>query len=67
MAEQQLDRCRWLLDDSASAALEATIAEVAARFAGRPAGFAHGDFCPVNVLLGPTPGAWTADDRDSND
>jgi aminoglycoside phosphotransferase (APT) family kinase protein len=50
-AQQQLDRCRPLLDDPACAALEATIAEVAARFAGRPAGFAHGDFCPVNVLV----------------
>jgi aminoglycoside phosphotransferase (APT) family kinase protein len=54
-AQQLLDRCYWLLDASVSAALEATIAEVAARFAGRPAGFAHGDFCPVNALL--------ADDR----
>jgi aminoglycoside phosphotransferase (APT) family kinase protein len=51
-AQQQLDRCRSLLDDPASAALEATIAEVVAHFAGRPAVFAHGDFCPVNVLLG---------------
>jgi aminoglycoside phosphotransferase (APT) family kinase protein len=54
-AHQQLERCRPLLDDPTSAALEAAIAELAARFAGRPAGFAHGDFCPVNVLL--------ADDR----
>jgi aminoglycoside phosphotransferase (APT) family kinase protein len=51
LAQQQLERCRSLLDDPASAALEATIAELAARFVGRPAGFAHGDFCPVNVLL----------------
>jgi aminoglycoside phosphotransferase (APT) family kinase protein len=50
-AQQQLDRCRSLLEKPACAALEATIAEVVARFAGRPAVFAHGDFCPVNVLL----------------
>ncbi len=50
-ARQQLARCRPLLDDATSAALEATIAEVPARFADRPASFAHGDFCPVNVLL----------------
>jgi hypothetical protein len=50
-AQQQLDRCRSLLDAPTCAALEATIAEVVARFAGRPAVFAHGDFCPVNVLL----------------
>jgi aminoglycoside phosphotransferase (APT) family kinase protein len=51
-ARQQLDRCRQLLDTSTSAALEAAIAEVLARFADRPSCFAHGDFCPVNVLLG---------------
>jgi aminoglycoside phosphotransferase (APT) family kinase protein len=51
LAQQQLDRCRSLLDEPANAALEATIAELAARFVDRPAGFAHGDFCPVNVLL----------------
>jgi len=50
-AQQQLDRCRSLLHEAAGAALEATIAEVAARFLDRPSGFAHGDFCPVNVLL----------------
>jgi aminoglycoside phosphotransferase (APT) family kinase protein len=50
-AQQQLQRCRPLLDDSANAALEAAIVEVPARFASRPTGFAHGDFCPVNVLL----------------
>jgi aminoglycoside phosphotransferase (APT) family kinase protein len=50
-AQQQLARCRPQLDDSASAALEAAIAELPARFADRPAIFAHGDFCPVNVLL----------------
>jgi len=50
-AQQQLDRCRSLLDAPAGTALEATIAEVAARFADRPAAFAHGDFCPVNALV----------------
>jgi aminoglycoside phosphotransferase (APT) family kinase protein len=54
-AERILDRRRPLLGNVASAALEATVAEVAPRFIGRPAVFAHGDFCPVNVLL--------ADDR----
>ncbi len=49
--QQQLDRCRGLLDDPTSAALAAALAEVPACFAERPAGFAHGDFCPVNVLL----------------
>jgi aminoglycoside phosphotransferase (APT) family kinase protein len=62
-AHQQLDRCRLLLADSASAALEATITEVAARFAGRPAGFAHGDFCPVNVLV--ETGDWGLGTRDA--
>ena len=42
-AQHQLARCRPLLDDSASAALEATIAEVPARFTGRAVAFAHGD------------------------
>jgi aminoglycoside phosphotransferase (APT) family kinase protein len=59
-AQQQLDRCRPLLDESASAALEAAIAEVPARFADRPAIFAHGDFCPVNILLGD--GEWGMED-----
>jgi aminoglycoside phosphotransferase (APT) family kinase protein len=40
-----------LLPDSARAAAEAAIGELGALFAGRPAVFAHGDFCPVNVLL----------------
>jgi aminoglycoside phosphotransferase (APT) family kinase protein len=56
-AQQLLARCRPLLDDPTQAVLAATIDAVAARFAGRPASFAHGDFCPVNVLL--------ADDRPS--
>jgi aminoglycoside phosphotransferase (APT) family kinase protein len=52
LAQQQLDRCRSLLDAAACDALEEAIAEQqAARFADRPACFAHGDFCPVNVLL----------------
>jgi aminoglycoside phosphotransferase (APT) family kinase protein len=55
VAQQQLDRCRPLLDSPTSAALEATIAEVLSHFADRPAAFAHGDFCPVNALM--------ADDR----
>ncbi|MEO7908818.1 MAG: phosphotransferase [Roseiflexaceae bacterium] len=54
-ARQQLARCRMLIGDLASAALDATITEMPARFSDRPAAFAHGDFCPVNVLL--------ADDR----
>jgi aminoglycoside phosphotransferase (APT) family kinase protein len=50
-AQQQIERCRALLNDATIAALKATIAETPARFAGRPAGFAHGDFCPVNALI----------------
>jgi len=63
-AQQQLDRSRPLLDGPASAALEATIAEVAACFADRPAGFAHGDFCPVNILL--EAGDWRLEISDVN-
>jgi aminoglycoside phosphotransferase (APT) family kinase protein len=48
---EQLARCRTLLGAPIVAALEATIAELPAHFAGRPAVFAHGDFCPVNVLI----------------
>jgi len=51
-ARQQLARCLPLLDAATGSALEATIAEVATRFIERQAAFAHGDFCPVNVLLG---------------
>jgi len=54
LAEQsrwRMARCRGLLDAPIVAALEATIAELPTRFAGRTATFAHGDFCPVNVLL----------------
>jgi aminoglycoside phosphotransferase (APT) family kinase protein len=50
-AQQQIERCRALLNDATIAALNATIAETPARFAGRPASFAHGDFCPVNALI----------------
>jgi aminoglycoside phosphotransferase (APT) family kinase protein len=59
-SKQQLERCRPLLDNAAIATLETTIAEVPARFADRPACFAHGDFCPVNVLID---GQRTIDDR----
>jgi len=48
---EQLARCRTLLGAPIVAALEATIAELPAHFTGRPAVFAHGDFCPVNVLI----------------
>jgi aminoglycoside phosphotransferase (APT) family kinase protein len=54
LAEQsrrRMARCRELLDVPEVAALDTTIAELPARFAGRPAAFAHGDFCPVNVLI----------------
>jgi aminoglycoside phosphotransferase (APT) family kinase protein len=54
LAEQsrrRIARCRALLDIPVVAALEATIAELPAHFADRPAVFAHGDFCPVNVLI----------------
>jgi len=50
-ARRWLDRCRALLGEAEYQALAATIAEVPARFAGRPAQFAHGDFCPVNALV----------------
>lgn len=49
-ATQQLARCRKLLGGPAAARLEANIAALPGAFAGRPAVFAHGDFCPVNVL-----------------
>jgi aminoglycoside phosphotransferase (APT) family kinase protein len=62
MAQQQLDRCRPLLDGPTSATLEATIAEVPSHFADRPAAFAHGDFCPVNALL--EIGDWRLETRD---
>jgi aminoglycoside phosphotransferase (APT) family kinase protein len=55
LAEQsrrRIARCRALLDAPIVSALEATIAELPAHFAGRTAVFAHGDFCPVNVLIG---------------
>lgn len=49
-----LARCRGVLDRGLSEVVATTIAEVPARFAGRGACFAHGDFCPVNVVrLGP--------------
>jgi aminoglycoside phosphotransferase (APT) family kinase protein len=54
LAEQsgrRIGRCRALLDAPVVAALEATIDELPAHFADRPAVFAHGDFCPVNVLI----------------
>ncbi len=50
-ARLQLAR-RGALLGPAAPALAATIERLPARFADRPACFAHGDFCPVNVLLG---------------
>ena len=50
-SHEQLARCHTLLGAPIVAALEATIAELPAHFTGRPAVFAHGDFCPVNVLI----------------
>lgn len=55
LAQQQLARCRELLDGATTGALQATIAELPALFGGRAAVFAHGDFCPVNALIEPTP------------
>ena len=46
-----LARCAPLLAPGDAAVLETTIAELSAQFAGREGVFAHGDFCPVNVLL----------------
>jgi aminoglycoside phosphotransferase (APT) family kinase protein len=62
VAQQQLDRCRPLLDGPTSATLEATIAEVLSHFADRPAAFAHGDFCPVNALVETGDGRWELGD-----
>lgn len=50
-AESWLATCRTLLDDTQRDQVQATIAALAALFAGESAVFAHGDFCPVNVLL----------------
>lgn len=50
-AKQQLERCRALLGPAGSEQLRATIGQLREHFAGRPGVFAHGDFCPVNVLL----------------
>ncbi len=51
LAHKQIARCRALLDAPAIQALETTVAEAPALLTGRPACFAHGDFCPVNVLV----------------
>jgi hypothetical protein len=40
-----------MFDKATFRELAATIDEVRERFAGRKAGFAHGDFCPVNALV----------------
>lgn len=59
-ARLQLARNGAMLGPAAARALAATIERLPARFADRPACFAHGDFCPVNVLLEATdlgPGA----------
>ncbi|HET9223476.1 MAG TPA: phosphotransferase, partial [Roseiflexaceae bacterium] len=50
-ARRQLSRCRDMFDAATFRELTATIDEVRERFAGRPARFAHGDFCPVNALV----------------
>jgi aminoglycoside phosphotransferase (APT) family kinase protein len=50
-ARAQLRRCREMFDQATFHELAATIDEVGERFAGRPACFAHGDFCPVNALV----------------
>lgn len=51
LSGKYLARCQDLLGAPAARQLADTIARLPARFAGRPACFAHGDFCPVNVLL----------------
>jgi aminoglycoside phosphotransferase (APT) family kinase protein len=51
LADKYLARTRPLLDGTTTDALAAAIAALPSHFAGRPAVFAHGDFCPVNVLL----------------
>lgn len=50
-AAGQLGRCHALLGGAAAAQVHALIGALPAAFAGRPAVFAHGDFCPVNALL----------------
>ena len=50
-ARDMLARCAPLLAPGDAEVLETTIVALPAQFAGRVAGFAHGDFCPVNVLL----------------
>ena len=52
-AHSQLQRRRGLLDSAQGAVLEHIIGQVEALFAGRPGVFAHGDFCPVNVIIAP--------------
>jgi hypothetical protein len=51
LAAGQLDACRSYLALVAIDSLGQTIAELPLLFAGREAVFAHGDFCPVNVLI----------------
>jgi aminoglycoside phosphotransferase (APT) family kinase protein len=50
-ARRRLDHCRGMFDEATRRELARTIDEVRGRFAGRPACFAHGDFCPVNALV----------------
>lgn len=50
-AAGQLGRCHALLGGAAAAQVHALIGALPAAFAGRPAVFAHGDFCPVNALI----------------
>lgn len=50
-AKLWLGRCQAHLDAAEIAIVAGTIAELPAHFAERPAVFAHGDFCPVNVLV----------------
>lgn len=52
-----LARCRPLLDERAAGMLQSSIDSLPALFADRAPAFAHGDFCPVNVLLEPRPAA----------
>ncbi|GAB4210695.1 MAG: hypothetical protein OHK0022_44180 [Roseiflexaceae bacterium] len=51
LSRRRLERTAALLPPDDHAALAATITEAATLLADRPACFAHGDFCPVNILL----------------
>ena len=50
-AERQLARRAMLISAANAAALRETIGTLETLFADRPSVFAHGDYCPVNVIV----------------